>query len=220
MSDIRPTIAAWQQRISGSTRLAGVIVAVLIVAMVGLGCAGFLARNAIVAAVFDAGTFDAGVSAGPGAVWAVTFLSVVAPGILFSLVCALYVATYRWWSFAALLLSIALLFVGMGATLPIRSRNDPPVQPLTELLLGLGADRPTADVMTDAFWMGLLTLGFVAAFGCAWAVALAQKRPTPGAADEPAGTFAAAFGAFRWIYPVALAVVLSAATAVGIHFNS
>jgi len=215
MSDIRPALAAWQQRISGSTRVAGVIVAALIVAMVGLGGVGFLARNAIVAALFDAG-----VSAGPGAVWAVTFLSVVAPGILFSLVCALHVATYRWWSFVALLLSIALLFVGMGATLPIRSRNDPPVQPLTELLLGLGADRPTADVMTDAFWMGLLTLGFVAAFGCAWAVALAQKRPTPGAADEPAGTFAAAFGAFRWIYPVALAVVLSAATAVGIHFNS
>ena len=215
MSDIRPALAAWQQRISGSTRLAGVIVAALIVAMVGLGGVGFLARNAIVAALFDAG-----VSAGPGAVWAVTFLSVVAPGILFSLVCALHVATYRWWSFVALLLSIALLFVGMGATLPIRSRNDPPVQPLTELLLGLGADRPTADVMTDAFGMGLLTLGFVAAFGCAWAVALAQKQPAPGTADDSAGMFAAAFGAFRWIYPVALVVVLSVATAVGIHFTS
>jgi len=117
-------------------------------------------------------------------------------------------------------MSIALLFVGMGATLPIRSRNDPPVQPLTELLLGLGADRPTADVMTDAFGMGLLTLGFAAAFGCAWAVALAQKRPAPGTADDSTGTFATAFGAFRWIYPVALVVVLSAATAVGIHFTS
>ena len=214
MSDIRPTLAAFQQRISGSTKIAGLIVAVIIVLLVGLGVAGFFTRNAIVESVFDAG-----VPGNTGAVWVVTFLWMVAPGILFALLCAVYVATWRWWSFVGLLLSVGLVVMAAGAAAPLRSRSDPPIQPLTELLMGLGAGRPVADAMTDAFWMGLLTLGFVVAFGCGWAVALTYSQREKTLEAEVGTRLGTAVGAFRWIYPVALVVVLAGATTLGYFSN-
>ena len=203
MSDIRPAIEHWQKRISASTGLAGVVVAGFLAAMLGLGIAGYGIRNAIVHSAFVAET-----SGGAGTAWFVSFLAMAAPGIAFSLACVVFVSTYRAWSFVGLVLSIALIMVVIGAAAPPRSKNDPPVEPLTEILVGLGAALPIAETMSNALWVGALTTAALFVGGIAWGFAVAYFRSTPQLPGSRAPRARWLALAFQIAYPVAIVTLV------------
>lgn len=207
MTDIRPALEKWQARIAHSTALAGGIVAAVIVLLVGGGYTGYLLRNVIVEALLR----DAAPQ--PGLAWAVTFASIAAPGILFSAACAVCAVKLRWWSLAAALLALGTVALAVGATLPIRSRNDPDIQPLTAELRTLGADPVVAEAMTGALWMGLLAVGILFALGIAWAATLSYYTPQGALAYGRVYAFVGRH--FRWLFPVAVVVGIPILTFVG-----
>jgi len=139
-------------------------------------------------------------------VWAATFLAMVAPGVLLSAACAAYVATFRRWSFIAVLLSLVLVVLAVGASGPPRTQDVDKPEALVVLMLDLGVDPATSVVLFGAFRAGLLTLGFLVAFGLAWAAALHYQRPSlRGKPSFPAVYISVARG-FRWVYPAVVIV--------------
>ena len=203
MSDVRPVIARWQRRISASTGLAIGVLSAIIAVVFAFGFGGFVIRNSIVRAAFDT---DAPVDA--GAAWLVAFSAMLAPGLLFTLACGVFVVTmFRTWAASAVFLSLALMVLAVGAALPLRDRNEPPVQPLTEILTRAGASGPAAAAMTDAFWMGLLALAVLLVGAFCWCLALVHAKP-PATTTGVLRAYVWIAVAFRWAYPAALVVTV------------
>jgi hypothetical protein len=210
VSDIRPSLERMQKRLAGTTsRAAGVVFAVILV-LVGFGFAGYFLRNAIVESAVAADALG-----DPGSVWAVTFLAMVAPGVLLSAACAVYVATFRWWSLVAVVLSLLLVVLAVGASGPPRTNDVDKPEALVVLMLDLGVDGARSVVLFGAFRAGLITLGVLVAFGLTWAAALHYQRPSlPGRPSFPAAYIFIA-RSFRWVYPVIVALGVPILTILG-----
>jgi len=203
MADIRPAITRWQQRISASTGLALAVLAGLVIVTFALGIAGGGIRNTLVHSALAA---TAGGGAGMARV--VAFGLMLAPGMALTLSCAVFVSRFRTSVFVAVVASLALVVLAGGAAFPLRDRNEPPVQPLTGILVGQGASAPVATAVTDALWFGLLALVILAVGALCWSLALVYARPPAATTTGVLRVYSWIALSFRWAYPVALVVAI------------
>jgi len=203
MSDIRPAIREWQKRIGASTGR-GVAVLVGVVAVVlALGLSGTGIRNLIIHSQLAASA-----PGGTGTAWVVTFVLLLIPGLLFTVACAVFVSSYRAWTFVLVSVSLALVVLAAGSAFPLRDRNEPPVQPLTEILLAQGAPKPAAMAITDALWMGLLALAVLLVGAICWSLTLVYAKKPAATTRGVMRAYAWIAFTFRWAYPVALVVAV------------
>ena len=210
MSDIRRSLERMQKRLTATPSRAAVVVLAVVVVFVGLGFAGYFLRNAVVESLVAADALG-----DSGSVWAVTFLAMVAPGVVLSAACAVYVATFRGWSFVAVLFSLLLVVLAVGASGPPRTNDVEKPEALVVLMLDLGADPAASVVLFGAFRAGLLTLGVLVAFGLTWAAALHYQRPS--LRGRPSFPVAYIFIArsFRWVYPAVVVIGIPILTILG-----
>jgi len=201
VSDIRPSLERMQKRFAGTTSRAAVVVLAIIVILVALGFAGFFLRNTIVATAVAADALG-----NPGTVWAVTFLAMVAPGLLLSAAGAVYVASFRSWSLVAILLSLVLVVLAVGASGPPRTQDVDKPEALVALMLDLGVDPATSEVLHSAFRVGLLVLGVLVALGLTWAAALHYQRPSLRGTPSFPAAYVFIARSFRWVYPLLVLV--------------